>query len=126
NKYIGSLFEFEIVEMTDLLAVEKIINEEPTVMVWRESPANPQINVTEIKAVVALAENVGAVTVVDNKTASPLYQQPLSLGADFSLHSVTKYIGGHSDVLLGAVIAKENSEMLESMRLHQEHKGGVQ
>lgn len=122
---IGRRFEFEMVDMTDLKAVEKIINEKPTGMVWIESPSNPQINITDIKAVVALAEKVGAVTVVDNTTASPLYQQPLSLGADFSLHSVTKYIGGHSDVLLGAVIAKENSEMLESMRLHQANKGGV-
>lgn len=122
---IGQRFDIVTIDMTDDDALKTAINEKPTGIVWIESPSNPQINITDIKKVVSLAQGVGAITVVDNTTASPVFQQPLDLGADFSLHSVTKYIGGHSDVLLGAVIAKENSEMLENMRLHQANKGGV-
>ena len=122
---IGERFDIVTIDMIDLDALKAAINEKPTGMVWIESPSNPQINITDIKKVVSLAKNVGAITVVDNTTASPVFQQPLALGADFSLHSVTKYIGGHSDVLLGAVIAREDSELLENMRLHQANKGGV-
>lgn len=122
---IGQRFDIVTIDMTDGEALKTAINEKPTDIVWIESPSNPQINITDIKKVVSLAQGVGAITVVDNTTASPVFQQPLDLGADFSLHSVTKYIGGHSDVLLGAVIAKESSEMLENMRLHQANKGGV-
>lgn len=122
---IGQRFDIVTIDMTDDDALKTAINEKPTGIVWIESPSNPQINITDIKKVVSLAQGVGSITVVDNTTASPVFQQPLDLGADFSLHSVTKYIGGHSDVLLGAVIAKENSEMLENMRLHQANKGGV-
>ena len=122
---IGQRFDIVTIDMTDGEALKTAINEKPTGIVWIESPSNPQINITDIKKVVSLAQGVGAITVVDNTTASPVFQQPLDLGADFSLHSVTKYIGGHSDVLLGAVIAKESSEMLENMRLHQANKGGV-
>ena len=122
---IGQRFDIVTIDMTDGDALKTAINEKPTGIVWIESPSNPQINITDIKKVVSLAQGVGAITVVDNTTASPVFQQPLDLGADFSLHSVTKYIGGHSDVLLGAVIAKESSEMLENMRLHQANKGGV-
>ena len=122
---IGQRFDIVTIDMTDDDALKTAINEKPTGIVWIESPSNPQINITDIKKVVSFAQGVGAITVVDNTTASPVFQQPLDLGADFSLHSVTKYIGGHSDVLLGAVIAKENSEMLENMRFHQANKGGV-
>ncbi|QQD84425.1 PLP-dependent aspartate aminotransferase family protein [Jeotgalicoccus sp. ATCC 8456] len=122
---IGQRFDIVTIDMTDGDALKTAINEKPTGIVWIESPSNPQINITDIKKVVSLAQGVGAITVVDNTTASPVFQQQLDLGADFSLHSVTKYIGGHSDVLLGAVIAKESSEMLENMRLHQANKGGV-
>lgn len=90
-----------------------------------ESPSNPQIKIIDIEAVAGIAKAAGAYSVIDNTAATPMLQQPLSLGVDFSLHSVTKYIGGHSDLLLGAVIAKEDSEMLKNLRTAQHAKGAV-
>jgi cystathionine gamma-synthase len=78
----------------------------PAQLVWIETPSNPLLRITDIEAVVALARKAGAKTVVDNTFLSPAWQQPLKLGADFSLHSTTKYLNGHSDVVGGAVVAR--------------------
>jgi cystathionine gamma-synthase len=78
----------------------------PARLVWVETPSNPLLRITDIEAVAALARKAGAKTVVDNTFLSPAWQQPLKLGADFSLHSTTKYLNGHSDVVGGAVVAR--------------------
>jgi cystathionine gamma-synthase len=92
------------VNMSDLDAVRAAIRPDATKVVWIETPSNPLMKITDIAAVAAIAHEVGAIVVVDNTFASPYLQQPLTLGADVVVHSTTKYLGGHSDVLGGAVI----------------------
>ena len=122
---IGRRFDIVTADMSNLEDLKAAVKSEPTGLIWIETPSNPQIKIIDIAAVVSIAKEAGAVTVVDNTTATPVLQNPLSLGADFSLHSVTKYIGGHSDLLLGAVVAKEDSPMLQNLRTWQHAKGAV-
>ncbi|ASN05424.1 trans-sulfuration enzyme family protein [Virgibacillus necropolis] len=122
---IGSKFDIVIVDMTDPHEVKKAIKSAPTGLVWIETPSNPLLKVTDIEAVAQIAQEVGAYTVVDNTWATPVLQRPLNLGVDFSLHAVTKYIGGHSDLMIGAAIAKSNSPMLANLRAWQHSKGAV-
>lgn len=122
---IGRRFDIVTVDMTDLDKVKSTIESAPTGLVWMETPSNPQIKIIDIEAVAEIAKQAGAYSVIDNTAATPVLQQPLSLGVDFSLHSVTKYIGGHSDLLLGAVIAKEDNDMLKNLRTWQHAKGAV-
>lgn len=122
---IGRRFDIVTVDMTDLDKVKSTIESEPTGLVWMETPSNPQIKIIDIEAVAEIAKQAGAYSVIDNTAATPVLQQPLALGVDFSLHSVTKYIGGHSDLLLGAVIAKEDNDMLKNLRTWQHAKGAV-
>jgi len=93
------------VDMTDLKAVEKLVNKN-TKLFWVETPTNPMLNIVDIKAVCGLAQKHKVLTCVDNTFASPYLQTPLDLGADIVVHSATKYLGGHSDVVLGAVVVK--------------------
>ncbi|HEY5579047.1 MAG TPA: cystathionine gamma-synthase [Acidimicrobiia bacterium] len=94
------------VDMTDLEVVEAAL-EDATELVWVESPTNPLLRVVDISAVASLAHSVNARMVVDNTLATPFLQRPFELGADVVLHSSTKYLGGHSDVLGGALIAAD-------------------
>jgi cystathionine gamma-synthase len=80
---------------------------EPAALVWIETPSNPLLRITDISAVATLARACGALTVVDNTFLSPAWQQPLTLGADLVVHSTTKYLNGHSDVVGGAVVARD-------------------
>ena len=95
--------EFDTVDMTDLVACRSVVRED-TALVWVESPTNPFLKVIDIAAVADLAHKAGARCVVDNTFATPYLQRPLELGADVVVHSVTKFLSGHSDVLLGAVV----------------------
>ena len=122
---IGRRFDIVTVDMSNLEELRAAVESEATGLIWIETPSNPQIKIIDIAAVVNIAKEAGAVTVVDNTTATPVLQNPLQIGADFSLHSVTKYIGGHSDLLLGAVVAKEDSPMLQNLRTWQHAKGAV-
>jgi cystathionine gamma-synthase len=99
------------VEMGDLDAVRAAIRPDSTKVVWLETPSNPLMKITDIAAVADLAHAVGAIVVVDNTFASPYLQQPLALGADVVVHSTTKYLGGHSDVLGGAVVLNEATQV---------------
>ena len=99
------------VEMSDLDAVKAAIRPDATKVVWIETPSNPLMKITDIAAVAELAHAVGAIVVVDNTFASPYLQQPLALGADVVVHSTTKYLGGHSDVLGGAVVLNNATEV---------------
>jgi cystathionine gamma-synthase len=112
------------VEMSDLEAVRAAIRPDATKVVWLETPSNPLMKITDIAAVAELAHAVGALVVVDNTFASPYLQQPLSLGADAVVHSTTKYLGGHSDVLGGAVVLRDG-ELAEKVGFLQFGVGAV-
>lgn len=99
------------VEMGDLDAVRAAIRPDATKVVWLETPSNPLMKITDIAAVVEVAHASGAIVVVDNTFASPYLQQPLLLGADVVVHSTTKYLGGHSDVLGGAVVLNNGTQV---------------
>jgi cystathionine gamma-lyase len=94
-----------------------------TKLVWVETPTNPLLQIIDIAAVAELAHRVGAVLAVDNTFASPYLQQPLALGADLVVHSTTKYLGGHSDVVGGAVLGR--AELLKPIQFYQNAAGNV-
>ena len=96
-----------LINMQDLAAVERAITP-ATRLIWTETPSNPLLNVTDLRAIVALAKKCGAIVACDNTWATPLFQLPLKLGVDVVMHSVTKYLSGHSDVTMGALILREN------------------
>jgi cystathionine gamma-synthase len=96
------------VDMSDLDAVRRVVTATPPAVLWIETPSNPLMKISDIAALAEIGHAAGAVVVVDNTFASPYLQQPLALGADAVVHSTTKYLGGHSDVLGGAVIVKED------------------
>jgi cystathionine gamma-synthase len=98
--------EVEFVNFGDEAAVRAALSK-PTAMLWIETPSNPLLRITDIEAFAALGKASGALTVVDNTFLSPPWQQPLTLGADLVVHSTTKYLNGHSDVVGGAVVAKD-------------------
>ena len=114
---------FSAVDAGDLDAVERSITP-ATKLVWLESPTNPLLRVVDIDAVSEVAHSKGAVVCVDNTFATPYLQQPLRLGADLVVHSSTKYIGGHSDVVGGAIMTN-NDELEQQLRFHQNAVGAV-
>lgn len=99
-------FKLLVVDQTDAEALNKAIAQKPK-MVWLETPSNPLLRVVDIEAVSRACQAAGALVTVDNTFLSPILQQPLLLGADIVIHSTTKYINGHSDVVGGAVVAKD-------------------
>jgi cystathionine gamma-synthase len=98
--------EVEFVNFADEAAVRAALSK-PTALLWIETPSNPLLRITDIEAFTALGKASGALVVVDNTFLSPAWQQPLLLGADLVVHSTTKYLNGHSDVVGGAVVAKD-------------------
>ena len=114
---------FSAVDATDLDAVEQSITP-ATKLVWLESPTNPLLRIVDIDAVSEVAHSRGAMVCVDNTFATPYLQQPLRLGADVVVHSSTKYIGGHSDVVGGAIMTG-NDELEKQLRFHQTALGAV-
>jgi cystathionine gamma-synthase len=117
--------ETDAVDLRDLDAVASALAvERPPRMVWIETPSNPLLKVVDISAVARLAAGAGALTVVDNTFATPYLQRPLELGADLVLHSATKYLGGHSDVISG-LVATRSDDLAERLRFHQNAAGGV-
>lgn len=99
-------FKLAVVDQTNAAALAEAIARKPK-MVWLETPSNPLLRVVDIAAIATAAKEVGALVTVDNTFLSPILQQPLNLGADIVIHSTTKYINGHSDVVGGAVVAKD-------------------
>ncbi len=115
--------EFDAVDMSDLEAVRKAVREETRVL-WVETPTNPFLRIVDIAAVAEIAHEAGAWCVVDNTFASPYLQRPVLLGADAVVHSSTKYLGGHSDVV-GGVIVTTNPETHERLKFLQNAAGAV-
>jgi cystathionine gamma-synthase len=110
--------------VSDVDAVRAAIRPGQTRMVWVETPTNPLLNIGDIEALAGVAHEAGALLIVDNTFASPYLQQPLPLGADVVLHSTTKYCGGHSDVVGGAVVVRE-LELADRIAFHQNAMGAV-
>ena len=115
--------DFTFVDMTDISNV-KDAKTDQTKLIWIETPTNPLLRVVDIEALTGYAKNHGITTLVDNTFASPYLQMPLHLGADAVLHSTTKYLGGHSDVIGGAV-ATSNEEIMEQLRFQVKTTGAV-
>lgn len=111
------------VDTTDAENVANVISTK-TKLVWIESPTNPTLKVSDIQEISKIAKSVGALLVVDNTFASPIAQQPIALGADIIIHSGTKYIGGHSDLVAGLVVTK-TQELSEKLKFVQNASGGV-
>jgi cystathionine gamma-synthase len=101
-------FRLEFIQQDDPVVWAQVLSRKPK-MIWLETPSNPLLRITDIRAVSKSAKELGAFLVVDNTFLTPMWQQPLALGADIVVHSTTKYINGHSDVVGGAVIAGSKS-----------------
>lgn len=117
--------QFSFVDMTDLGAFEAAIRPE-TKMVWIETPTNPMLKIVDIHAVARIARSRGLLVVVDNTFASPVLQRPLELGAHLVVHSATKYLNGHSDMVGGIVVVGGDAELADSMAFLQNSVGAVQ
>ncbi|HEY9372928.1 cystathionine gamma-synthase [Streptomyces sp.] len=115
--------DFSVADTSDIESVRAAVNER-TKLIWVETPSNPLLGITDIAAVAGVARQAGAKLVVDNTFASPYLQQPLSLGADVVVHSLTKYMGGHSDVVGGALVTADEA-LGEELAYHQNAMGAV-
>jgi cystathionine gamma-synthase len=113
-----------VVPMSDIAAVREQLAARPVKLIWTETPTNPLLNIADIRAVAQAAHEAGAMLVVDNTFASPYLQQPLALGADAVVHSTTKYLGGHSDVIGGAVVVAD-PDLAGRIAFTQNSTGGV-
>lgn len=116
--------QVSFVEMTDPAVVERAMTPQ-TKLIWAETPSNPRLQIADIAALAALAAAHDAIVVVDNTWATPALQQPFQHGAALTVHSTTKYLSGHSDVLGGAVVAKADDEFFQRIRSVQGTGGAV-
>ena len=116
--------QFDACDMSDLSAVERLLRPN-TKIVWVETPSNPLLRVVDIAALAELAHRVGARCVVDNTWATPVLQRPLALGADLVMHSTTKYLGGHSDLVGGALVARADDDYTAKLRALQGLGGAI-
>jgi len=120
EKY-GIVFHF--VDMQNIAEVERVLTKN-TKIIWVETPTNPMMNIIDISAMSIIAKKTGALLCVDNTFATPYLQTPLDLGADIVMHSVTKYLGGHSDVIMGALVTSDENIATEMYRI-QNSSGAV-
>ncbi len=117
--------DFSFVDLTDTAAFEAAIKPN-TRMVWVETPTNPMLKIVDLQAVSAIAKKHGLLMVADNTFASPILQRPLEHGADIVMHSATKYLNGHSDIVGGMAVVGDNPELAEQMAFLQNSVGAVQ
>lgn len=115
--------KFHFVGMSEVAQIEACVNEK-TKIIWVETPTNPMMNVVDIKACAAIAKKHSLLLAVDNTFATPYLQQPLKLGADLVMHSATKYLGGHSDVVMGALVVRD-AALAERLYFIQNASGAV-
>ncbi len=116
--------DFSFVDMTDVGAIEAAITPK-TRLIWAETPTNPMLRLADLEAIAALARQRGLVAAADNTFASPYIQRPLELGFDVVMHSTTKYIGGHSDIVGGALVVGENTALSDQLTFLQNAVGAV-
>ena len=115
--------KFHFVDMSNPTSIEQFISEN-TKLIWVETPTNPMMNIIDIEEVSKIAKKAGALLAVDNTFATPYLQTPLDLGADIVMHSATKYLGGHSDVVMG-ILVTDNEELSKEMYRIQNSTGAV-
>jgi cystathionine gamma-synthase len=116
--------ELSVVDMTNLETVRKAVRPN-TKLIWVETPSNPLLRIADIAELSAIAHDAGAICAVDNTWGTPVLQRPLEIGADVSMHATTKYLGGHSDVLGGALIFRENGDLFQRVAAVQMSGGAV-
>ncbi|HLW57027.1 MAG TPA: PLP-dependent aspartate aminotransferase family protein [Bacteriovoracaceae bacterium] len=104
TKVFNEMHEFHFVDTTNLTTLQKAVDEIKPALIWVETPTNPLLKISDIAGITAMAKKAGAMTVVDNTFMSPYFQRPITLGADIVVHSMTKFINGHSDVVGGAMM----------------------
>ena len=121
----SAALDFSYVDMTDPATIRAAIKPN-TKMLWVETPTNPTLKIVDLEAVAAIAREHGLLMVVDNTFASPIVQRPLALGADIVMHSATKYLNGHSDMVGGILVVGDNPEIAEKLAFLQNSIGGVQ
>ncbi len=117
--------DVELVDTTDQLALARALQPGRTKLVWIETPANPTWVITDIAATAKLAHQAGARLAVDSTVATPVLTQPLTLGADIVMHAATKYLNGHSDVLAGALVTKQNDDFWKRLKAIRHDMGAV-
>jgi len=125
SKVFSDFHQYKFVDTTNLKNLEKEINEFKPALIWIETPTNPLLKISDVTAISALAKKYGSLTVVDNTFMSPFFQNPLDLGADIVLHSMTKFINGHSDVVGGALMFNSD-EIKEKIFFYQNAIGPSQ
>jgi cystathionine gamma-synthase len=118
-------YEVDLVDTSDLGAVDKAVKAGRTKLVFIETPANPLWTITDIAGVAAIAHRAGAALCADSTVATPIFSRPLALGADMVMHSATKYLNGHSDVLAGALITARRDELWERITALRIQHGAV-
>jgi cystathionine gamma-synthase len=116
--------EIDFIDLTDLKLIKQFIKKN-TVMIWVETPSNPLLKITDVSAIAEITRSKGLILVCDSTFASPCLQNPISLGADIVMHSSTKYIGGHSDVLGGILITARKNDFWEKIKNIQQVGGAV-
>ena len=112
------------VDASDAAAVEKAITPQ-TKLIWVETPGNPLLKIADLAAIAEIGKRHGLITVADNTFASPVVQRPLEFGFDIVVHSVTKYVSGHSDIVGGAAVVRDNPDLVERLKFLQNATGGV-
>lgn len=115
--------KFHFVNLADLAAVESLVNAN-TKLIWAETPTNPTLNIVDIEGLATISKKHGLRLAVDNTFASPYLQNPLDLGADIVMHSITKYLGGHSDTVMGGLIVKDDA-LAEQIAFNQNATGAT-
>ncbi|HTW36851.1 MAG TPA: cystathionine gamma-synthase [Rhizomicrobium sp.] len=115
---------FDFVDFADAAAIERALTPE-TKLIWIETPTNPLLKLADLSAIAALAKKRGILTVVDNTFASPYVQRPLELGCDIVMHSTTKYLNGHSDIVGGVAVVGDNRELAEKLKFLQNAVGAI-
>ena len=117
--------QVELVDMTDVAAVQAAIQPGKTKLVWVETPANPMWTITDIAATATVAHAAGALLAVDSTVASPVITRPLDLGADIVMHAATKYLNGHSDLIAGALVVREDNEFWQRVKKIRAQNGAT-
>lgn len=125
SKVFPDIHKYQFVDTTNLKKLEEQINAEKPALIWIETPTNPLLKISDIAAISAMAKKVGALTVVDNTFMSPFNQNPLNHGADIVLHSMTKFINGHSDVVGGAMMMN-SKDLRDKLFFYQNAIGPAQ
>jgi cystathionine gamma-synthase len=117
--------DVELADMTDPNALRRAMKPGKTRLVWAETPANPLWDITDIATAAAIAHEAGALLAVDSTVATPVFTQPIALGADIVMHSATKYLNGHSDLVAGALVARADDEYWQRVKSVRKQIGGI-